>query len=318
MFDDLLQTIEKLKARIREHGAYIAPYESRTRVALIDPLLTALGWDVSDPSFVQIEPRTVNGWADYALLGSNSKPVAYVEAKKLRSAEDATGQTVSYAVQENIQSNASVGYCASTDGDYWVLYNVFTQREVMRAAISNPDSAKTALQLIAIWRRSMADGSVEQAAETVLADAVEATAGPDPESIEIPPPPPPPPPPEVWTPLTEVGAPKGATAPQEMKLPDGTIKPLRNWRSVLLETALYLHGLGTLTRSNCTYRIGRIRYLFSTEGVHPTGVGFKSQVPLGKTGIIMEGNFSAADLVRHTAKLMERFGHDPEGVLLKF
>ena len=83
MLDGLVQTIEMLKARIKEHGPHIGAYESRTRVALIDPMLCALGWDVSDPDIVQIEPRTVNGWADYALLGGNRKPVIFVEAKKL-------------------------------------------------------------------------------------------------------------------------------------------------------------------------------------------------------------------------------------------
>ena len=47
-----METLETLKARIKEHGAHIGAYESRTRVTLIDPMLCTLGWDVSDPSLV--------------------------------------------------------------------------------------------------------------------------------------------------------------------------------------------------------------------------------------------------------------------------
>ena len=79
----LVQTIETLQKRIKEHGSHIGAYESRTRVTLINPMLSALGWDVDDPSAVEIEPKTDEGWADYALLGSNGKPVIFVEAKKL-------------------------------------------------------------------------------------------------------------------------------------------------------------------------------------------------------------------------------------------
>ena len=61
MLDDLVQTIETLKQRVKDHRSDIENYESRTRVTLIDPLLCALGWDVSDPSIVQIEPKVKTG-----------------------------------------------------------------------------------------------------------------------------------------------------------------------------------------------------------------------------------------------------------------
>ena len=49
LLDDLVGVIETLKERIAAHGAKPAENETRTRMALIDPLLQALGWDVSDP-----------------------------------------------------------------------------------------------------------------------------------------------------------------------------------------------------------------------------------------------------------------------------
>ena len=53
--DDLVSVIEAIKQRIREHGDTLRQNETRTRMALIDPLLTALGWDVADPGLVTPE-----------------------------------------------------------------------------------------------------------------------------------------------------------------------------------------------------------------------------------------------------------------------
>ena len=46
---DLVARIELLQARIRSHKIVLQGNETRTRMALIDPLMHALGWDVSDP-----------------------------------------------------------------------------------------------------------------------------------------------------------------------------------------------------------------------------------------------------------------------------
>ena len=53
--DDLVQVIETVQKRIRDHGDSLRQNEIRTRVVLIDPLLTALGWDVADPGLVTAE-----------------------------------------------------------------------------------------------------------------------------------------------------------------------------------------------------------------------------------------------------------------------
>ena len=46
--DDLVHVIETLQQRIKDHGDSLRQNETRTRMALIDPLLQALGWDVAD------------------------------------------------------------------------------------------------------------------------------------------------------------------------------------------------------------------------------------------------------------------------------
>ena len=74
MLEDLVQVIETIQRRIVEHRPSLSGNETRTRMALIDPLLTVLGWDVSNPALVTPEYRVDVGWADYALRGVGNTP----------------------------------------------------------------------------------------------------------------------------------------------------------------------------------------------------------------------------------------------------
>lgn len=83
----LRDAIKEAKSRVEVHGEYIASLEVRTRYALVDPILQALGWNLTDPSQVQIEYETKTDQSqpcrvDYALL-STGKPEILVEAKPL-------------------------------------------------------------------------------------------------------------------------------------------------------------------------------------------------------------------------------------------
>lgn len=80
LLDDLVEVIEVLRRRIADHGPTLSVSETRTRTALIDPLLQVLGWDAPDPSIVIPEYDVNNRRIDYALLGQNSLPAAIVEA----------------------------------------------------------------------------------------------------------------------------------------------------------------------------------------------------------------------------------------------
>ena len=69
LLDELITVIETLKQRITDHGAILQDNETRSRMALIDPLLQALGWDTTDPFLVIPEYDAGGGQVDYALLG---------------------------------------------------------------------------------------------------------------------------------------------------------------------------------------------------------------------------------------------------------
>lgn len=331
MLEDLLQAIETLKTRVEKHRAYLSEgkAEARTRTALIDPMLCALGWDVSDPSAVEIEPRTDEGWADYALLGSNGKPVIFVEAKKLsENVKSHAKQFVNYAVGENLNRSPKIQYCALTNGDVWQVFDVLSQDLILETSVSSPDPAKSALKFLGLWRRSLQDGGFDSAVEPLVAVS-DGEGSPLAGQVQSPvlqptselPTPPSTAVEETWTPLTGNFATIGNPPPKAMKVPDGTEIPTKYWFEVLKQTAMFLVDANLLTPKNCQIKssavTGSTRYLFSLDGKHSNGKPFAFPSQLGDTGIILETNVSALDSVRQTRRLLEYFSQDPSQVYLK-
>ena len=124
--DALVDVIETLQERIRRDHATIGSNEARTRKELIDPLLTALGWD--DSSVVTLEYLVRYGLgkndyrvADYALHapGRRARPLAFIEAKRMREdlTDDHRDQAFTYA---GIRDSAR--YVGLTNGDRWEFY----------------------------------------------------------------------------------------------------------------------------------------------------------------------------------------------------
>ena len=67
-------------------------HETSTRYMFIDPILRALGWDLSDPDECVVEYRVATGLrgtnegsrrTDYALLDARGNPAVLVEAKRI-------------------------------------------------------------------------------------------------------------------------------------------------------------------------------------------------------------------------------------------
>ena len=162
--DDLMGCIEALKERMQPHRAVLRENETRTRMALIDPLLRALGWDVSDPSVVTPEYKVSGGWADYALLRPDGKPAATLEAKKL-------GETLaSHRMQMlNYANMSGIEYAGLTDGNHWELYRVFQpgpleERRILDVSIADDPAYASALKLLLLWRPNLASGQRSEVA----------------------------------------------------------------------------------------------------------------------------------------------------------
>ena len=95
-------------------GAYIAGHETRTRQFLIDPVLTALGWTVLDPTSVLLEAKVHTGYADYLAVDGPAS-MFVVEAKRLGTHMDskATDQVSRYANWLGLE------HAVVTDGNVW-------------------------------------------------------------------------------------------------------------------------------------------------------------------------------------------------------
>ena len=168
--DDLKEVIEKLQDMIETQHDYLLKKEARTRLVLINPLLQALGWEVSNPAAVQIEYPVKKKRADYVLIPERGdKPIAVIEAKGLEKSleDDETTQAHIYANQ------AGIDYMIVTDGDRWKMFKAYGRgiledRQIMEFQLSEDLSHECVLQALRMWKPNLASGRPKEAMKPVL------------------------------------------------------------------------------------------------------------------------------------------------------
>ena len=308
LLDDLVSTIETLKGRIAAHGASLRENETRTRMALIDPLLQALGWDVSDPAVVTPEYSVGASRADYALLTPNGNPSALVEAKKLDES------LASHRMQMLNYANVSgIPHAGLTDGNHWEMYTVFDQapieqRRILDVSIASTPAHESALKLLLLWRPNLASGQPVAANEPV----VDVSARQEPVSLE---------PEQVgqadpgsWISLTEVKAGKGQKPPAAIRFHSEEIHDIGKWWQVLSEVTEKLVKDGRLTASDCP--IAGLSFINSSP-VQPSGKAFSK--PWECSGsIYLNLYMNSVNIVSTCKKLLSHCGVNPETVELRF
>ncbi len=311
--DDLVRVIETLQQRIRDHGDSLRQNEIRTRVALIDPLLKALGWDVADPGLVTAEYDVSGRRADYALLGTGNIPAATVEAKKLNeSLEPHRLQMLNYS------NAAGIRFAGLTDGNKWEFYEIFKQgtldeRRLLEAVISSESSAHLALRFLLLWRPNLGTGQAVRAENPAISvdDEIEhkdyVVPTPPTQLIDA-----------SYTSLTELPTVRGTPPPSTIRLPTGDERKLTFWWQVLFETANWLASTGKLTPSQCPVQLGNQtkKYIVNVKAVHPDGQSFYSSKQLSN-GLFCEASVSARTAVRQSRSLLAWVGVDPASVHLK-
>lgn len=312
MLDDLVAVIETLQQRIRDHGPTLRENETRTRLALIDPLLSALGWDVSDPALVTPEYSVGAGRADYALIGSEAIPAAMVEAKRLRHnlSDDERMQMLNYANARGVR------YAAITDGDVWEFYEVFRQapledRRLLNLRIASRPAHESALQLLLLWRPNVASGQPVTAAEPIL----DAETASDPETTPV----------DNspanllgWVALSKYDLPGGSPNPAAVKFPDGTETLITQWHEILTRTTEWLYAQGALNVNNVPLTSNSPhRYVVNTEPVHPNGNSFGNPVNIHGSPLWVNINLNSAQIRTYTRILLEHCGIDPATVQLQ-
>ncbi len=308
--DDLVGVIETLQQRIREHGPTLRANETRTRTALIDPMLTALGWDTADPTLVTPEYRVDVGWADYALQGPGNKPAAVIEAKRLGSiVENHLEQAVGYCIQQGIT------YAGITDGSHWQLYRTFdpvpmVEKLVLDVRIDNTPAHECALQLLLLWRPNVASGKAIPAKEPILRENEE-SLGPDPPPLLSP---------SLdarWVALSEYNLPGRTPPPTSIQFSDGTERPISQWYEVLTYTVEWLYAKGQLTVENVPVESNPTRYAVNTEPIHPNGAPFDMPKTVDGTPFMVSTNLNAQQFRRRTRVILEHCGVSPDTVQLQ-
>ena len=314
LLDDLVNAIQTVQARIREHGNSLSQNEYRTRISLIDPVLNALGWDVSDPRLVTIEDQYSGGRPDYALLGKDgSKSLAFVEAKRLGAPLDAhQDQVFKYTWDRK------VFYAGLTDGNRWVFRDVtaeFSQppREglLLDMTISRETAHKCALRLLLLWRQTLADGEPIEASEPVLVSpsenlpSIEKSVGSS--ATESPP--------SGWVSLVDYRY-SDATNPPKIRLPDNREFELEHWYGILVETAEWLVRSGVLTAATCPISNKAGGVLVNTEPKETSGkpIGIYHKL---SNGLILKTHGNLFTLLSGAKILLGSFGKDPASILLK-
>lgn len=166
--EDLVKVIVKLRTQLERHQ-HSGLKEYPTRTIFIDPLLSALGWDVHDPDEVQLEYPTVDVKSvDYAMK-INRKPVFLLEAKQLTDPLDdvkSITQVVGYATNDGVE------WCVLTNGLRYKIYRASEKASapdklLFEVSIDPRDAMglsveQIAAQLNRISRDSLAQGVLDK------------------------------------------------------------------------------------------------------------------------------------------------------------
>ena len=151
------KTIRKLIECIKKYPNDLNRHEHATRYALVDPMLRALGWDVSDPAWIVPEYRIASfgntkQYADYALFAKRRKtsslvvPSLILEAKKYNTTQQEMGKARRDAREGAAETKAQ--YFAFTDGNHWALYKYSSSEEITSFKLRDPDGSRIAISTL--------------------------------------------------------------------------------------------------------------------------------------------------------------------------
>ena len=333
--DDLVSVIKTLKARLHTHRKVLEANETRTRMALIDPLLQALGWDTADPALVLPEYDLRGYRADYALLDGTGEPVAVIEAKRL--GESLASHQIQFISYANL---SGVSYAGLTDGNQWELYKVFDpapieDRLLLNVSIEDQPAHEIALKLLLLWQPNLATGQPVEANEPVTPPPV---AGPEVESSAPPPEPvkaqpvaqqeverppastpePAPEPPPMgagWVPLSKEIVKRGVEkdAPKVIRFPDGRTRELKHWWQLAEAIIEWLWSGKKLTERNIPLKMDK-RYLVGIDGKHP----IDDPHPIDGTPLVLEKKNSKEVFVNQVTDRLQKCGINATEVQLYF
>jgi hypothetical protein len=238
------------------------------------------------------EFSTQSGRPDYALLGPDGRPVAFVGVKTLGKPEDLT-QYISYCVSEG------VGYFIATDGKTWEVYNTLEPKPLREKLVTRWDILED--PPVEVLRKSfvIARGVRERlgASEPIWSRKA-------PESRQ----------PRLT--LAKIMSAK-VKPPFSIIFPDQQRYSIQKWKELLTSVVEWLVKTGRLTEKHLPLKTPRStkRYLVNKRPKHPTGTDFRQ--PKSVSGVYVETHFSANNIERMAHYLLREFGVDPDSVVVE-
>lgn len=239
--NDLEELVGKLRHRIHDHRSVLTRSESTTRYALIDPLLTCLGWDLADPSQVlteyeaRYEGNDKRHYADYVLF-HGGRPCLVIEAKSLGT-NLADGEKIDQGTKYCNRVGAQ--HFVLTNGDRWEARDRTDPRKPV-FEFDVTESRTNVIELLWLWPGNFY-------AERAMSIPKPRSAQPRGTNVNC-------------TLLALDPAPSGATSgvplpdasteagePRRLSFPDGQTKDVSSWTSVQVAVAEWLIDNGHVT-----------------------------------------------------------------------
>jgi hypothetical protein len=290
--DELARRVVVLAERLRRYQDVFRRNEAAVRASLVEPFLRIWGWDTEDPAQVMPEFSTQSGRPDYALLGPDGRPVAFVGVKTLGKPEDLT-QYISYCVSEG------VGYFIATDGKTWEVYNTLEPKPLREKLVTRWDILED--PPVEVLRKSFV---IARGVRERLGASEPIWSGEEREPRQ----------PRLT--LAKIMSAK-VKPPFSIIFPDQQRYSIQKWNELLASVVEWLVKTGRLTEKHLPLKTPRStkRYLVNTRPKHPTGTDFRQ--PKSVSGVYVETHFSANDIKRMAYYLLGEFDVDPDDVVVE-
>ena len=248
MAGNLKQTIRDLNKRMHVHGDKLRGNEALTRYALIDPVLTALGWNLADPEQVIPEYRPNEGdryAIDYMLKHQDS--VVLIEAKPLdRKIDNLPGKVVKY-VDMLRDGGDEVIFSCLTNGDVWNVYDPEGDYMLVLQVSITSDSMESCSRSLNSIQNMDFQSVHDDPKEEYLHGRIS---------------------------LTRINHLDGLDAPRAISFNDGVIRDVRMWKDVKVQTYRWL-GLevpANYKRSHSSHILKDTSRLLHSCNIDPSSV----------------------------------------------
>ena len=138
---------------MHRYGNCLRANEALTRSALIDPLLTSLGWRLYDPGQVIPEYRPSNGKrqaVDYMLMRDSFSMI--IESKALDTNPDPCEPELRHYMTLFRESGKVLSFCCLTNGDVWKIYQPRNMSAGVTELSLTSHSLEHSIEHLAQWK----------------------------------------------------------------------------------------------------------------------------------------------------------------------